>query len=250
MVHVNLISFAWCKPPRSVNQSMSSSSWCQVDVSLAQIETQVMGFHKLGWNWAIRDNANMLNLGSKSGWSRPTQAEPCSAKRSTAGLFNWWLTSIRPANKHPATISVALMGQSPTLTFDAASKQTKPMLKSTVSPMRWLSMMQAYVLHCRANQNKKHVRRSSHIFKRDIVTFVPRFTCILSTSRKVAIWKAFSQISSSPSSSTLKNMSSPVSVWTLKQCRLLSRRSLSWDQHTATTLLTDARQQRGSLTRY
>lgn len=28
-------------------------------------------------------------------------------------------------------------------TFDAASKQTKPMLKSTVSPIRWLSMMQA-----------------------------------------------------------------------------------------------------------
>lgn len=34
-------------------------------------------------------------------------------------------------------------------TFEAASKHTKPMLKSTVSPMRWLSMMQAYVLHCR-----------------------------------------------------------------------------------------------------
>lgn len=33
-------------------------------------------------------------------------------------------------------------------TFEAASKHTKPMLKSTVSPMRWLSMMQAYVLHC------------------------------------------------------------------------------------------------------
>lgn len=55
-------------------------------------------------------------------------------------------------------------------------------------------------------------------------------TWILSTSRKVAIWKAFSQISSSHSSSTLKNMSSPVSVWTLKQCFLLSRRSLSWDR--------------------
>ena len=34
------------------------------------------------------------------------------------------------------------------LTLEAASKQTKPMLKSTVRPMRWLSMMQAYVLHC------------------------------------------------------------------------------------------------------
>lgn len=33
------------------------------------------------------------------------------------------------------------------LTFDAASKHTKPMLKSMVSPMRWLSTMQAYVLH-------------------------------------------------------------------------------------------------------
>lgn len=36
---------------------------------------------------------------------------------------------------------------SPRLTLDAASKHTKPMLKSMVSPMRWLSMMQAYVLH-------------------------------------------------------------------------------------------------------
>lgn len=40
----------------------------------------------------------------------------------------------------------------PTLTFEAASKQTKPMLKSTVSPMRWLSMIQAYVLHCRIGE--------------------------------------------------------------------------------------------------
>lgn len=35
------------------------------------------------------------------------------------------------------------------LAFEAASKHTNPMLKSTVSPMRWLSIMQAYVLHCR-----------------------------------------------------------------------------------------------------
>lgn len=55
-----------------------------------------------------------------------------------------------------------------------------------------------------------------------------RPTWIRSTSRNVAVWKAFSQISSSPSSSTLKNMSSPLSVWTLKQCFRLSRRSLSW----------------------
>lgn len=37
-------------------------------------------------------------------------------------------------------------------TFEAASKHTKPMPKSTVSPMRWLSMMQAYVLHCGARE--------------------------------------------------------------------------------------------------
>ncbi len=42
-----------------------------------------------------------------------------------------------------------MLKQCPILTFEAASKQTKPMLKSTVSPMRWLSMMQAYVLHCK-----------------------------------------------------------------------------------------------------
>lgn len=41
-----------------------------------------------------------------------------------------------------------------TPTFEAASKHTKPMLKSTVSPMRWLSMIQAYVLHCRVGKSK------------------------------------------------------------------------------------------------
>lgn len=44
------------------------------------------------------------------------------------------------------------MKYSQTLTFEAASKHTKPMLKSTVSPIRWLSMIQAYVLHCRMRE--------------------------------------------------------------------------------------------------
>lgn len=47
----------------------------------------------------------------------------------------------------------------PTLTFEAASKQTKPMLKSTVSPMRWLSMIQAYVLHYRIREEDVKYRQ-------------------------------------------------------------------------------------------
>lgn len=51
--------------------------------------------------------------------------------------------------------SLATMKERLTPTFEAASKHTKPMLKSTVSPMRWLSMIQAYVLHCRAGGRVK-----------------------------------------------------------------------------------------------
>jgi len=41
----------------------------------------------------------------------------------------------------------------PALTFEAASKHTKPMLKSIVSPIRWLSIIQAYVLHCKTAEH-------------------------------------------------------------------------------------------------
>ena len=133
------------------------------------------------------------------------------------------------------------------------------MPKSIVRPMRWLSMIQAYVLlygireqdvthkdtkvsfvllktlyeHYQSlHSNDWAVTRSQIEAVKIPCTLPPAQvpTCILSTSRKVAIWKAFSQISSSHSSSTLKNMSSPLSVWTLKTCLLLSRRSLSWDK--------------------
>lgn len=55
---------------------------------------------------------------------------------------------------HNPVVYTATMKERLTPTFEAASKHTKPMLKSTVSPMRWLSMMQAYVLHCRAGRVK------------------------------------------------------------------------------------------------
>lgn len=44
--------------------------------------------------------------------------------------------------------------RSSTFTFVAASKHTKPMLKSMVSPIRWLSKTQAYVLHCKYEKIK------------------------------------------------------------------------------------------------
>ena len=53
-------------------------------------------------------------------------------------------------------------------------------------------------------------------------------TCIRSTSRKVAVWKARSHWARSESSSTEKYRSSPDSDCTVKQCLRRSSRSLSW----------------------
>lgn len=55
----------------------------------------------------------------------------------------------------------------PSLTFDAASKHTKPMPKSIVSPIRWLSIIQAYVLHCITRKedvnHRSYIRTQEHL---------------------------------------------------------------------------------------
>lgn len=134
------------------------------------------------------------------------------------------------------------------------------MLKSIVSPIRWLSVMQAYVLLWKTRweiilkgcgqwvSSLKSYSGSLFFFPfctilgqiLRVLAFFPSslcqcvvdgdaFTCILSTSRKVAIWKAFSQSTRSLSSSTLNTASSPVSICTLKHCRRLSNSSVSWN---------------------
>lgn len=54
--------------------------------------------------------------------------------------------------KNLFSILLLMIKDCPTLTFEAASKHTNPMLKSIVSPIRWLSIIQAYVLHYRKGE--------------------------------------------------------------------------------------------------